>query len=210
MTKKKTSIRGSGDQHLEIHEPRITEYERLRLERIEENMSKMQELGLKDKAMSLAIVKNSRGNCSKHKMNNISAEDGLYRPNQDTDMEHELDSSDEELFIPHSKSNLKSRNIPWKKRRQKVDLASSHGGSSTSQQPVETLGSEVEHLNQNKNDKENGEKDKPRRGPTMCYNVHGRSEEEHLGITLNEHGQPVGHHDDKTCNEFTSFLGTIA
>ncbi|XP_021753303.1 uncharacterized protein LOC110718719 [Chenopodium quinoa] len=186
MTKKKTSklgaIGGSGDQHLETHEPRITEYERLRSERIKENMSKMQELGLKDKAMSLmAIVQNSGGNCSKHKMHNVCAEDGLYRPNQDIDMEHELDSSDEELFIPHSKSNLKSRTIPWKvltrkvvtvalafrKRRQKVDLASSHGGSSTSQQPVETLGSEVEHLNQNKNDKENGEKDKPRRGPTM-------------------------------------------
>ncbi|XP_021724913.1 uncharacterized protein LOC110692224 [Chenopodium quinoa] len=44
----------------------------------------------------------------------------------------------------------------------------------------------------------------------MCYNVHGLSKEKHLGITLNEHGQPVGHHDDKTCNEFTSFSGTIA
>uniref|UniRef100_A0A803M3B3 Uncharacterized protein n=1 Tax=Chenopodium quinoa TaxID=63459 RepID=A0A803M3B3_CHEQI len=43
----------------------------------------------------------------------------------------------------------------------------------------------------------------------MCYNVHGRNEEERLEITLNEHGQPVGP-DDKTCNEFTSFLGTIA
>uniref|UniRef100_A0A803MXA7 Uncharacterized protein n=1 Tax=Chenopodium quinoa TaxID=63459 RepID=A0A803MXA7_CHEQI len=54
-----------------------------------------------------------------------------------------------------------------------------------------------------------GEKDKPKRGPTMCYNVHRRCEEERLEITLNEHGQPVGP-DDKTCNEFNSFLGTIA
>uniref|UniRef100_A0A803N726 Uncharacterized protein n=1 Tax=Chenopodium quinoa TaxID=63459 RepID=A0A803N726_CHEQI len=35
------------------------------------------------------------------------------------------------------------------------------------------------------------EEDKPRRGPTMCYKVLGRSEEERLEITLNEHGQPV-------------------
>uniref|UniRef100_A0A803L3N2 Uncharacterized protein n=1 Tax=Chenopodium quinoa TaxID=63459 RepID=A0A803L3N2_CHEQI len=43
----------------------------------------------------------------------------------------------------------------------------------------------------------------------MCYKVHGRTEDERLEITLNEHGQPVGP-DDDTCNEFISFLGTIA
>ncbi|KAL2923523.1 putative septum site-determining protein MinC, partial [Bienertia sinuspersici] len=41
-----------------------------------------------------------------------------------------------------------------------------------------------------------------RRGPTMCYKVHGRSEKEHLEITVNEHGQPIGP-DDATCNEFS-------
>ena len=43
----------------------------------------------------------------------------------------------------------------------------------------------------------------------MCNKVYGRSLEERLEITLNEHGQPVGP-DDATCNEFISFLGTIA
>ncbi|KAL2904643.1 Spore wall protein 9 [Bienertia sinuspersici] len=43
----------------------------------------------------------------------------------------------------------------------------------------------------------------------MCYKVHGRSVEERLEITVNEHGQPIGP-DDATCNEFISFLGTIA
>ncbi|KAL2934817.1 Ketol-acid reductoisomerase mitochondrial, partial [Bienertia sinuspersici] len=43
----------------------------------------------------------------------------------------------------------------------------------------------------------------------MCYKVHGRSVEERLKITVNEHGQPIGP-DDATCNEFISFLGTIA
>ncbi|KAL2905007.1 Spore wall protein 9 [Bienertia sinuspersici] len=51
--------------------------------------------------------------------------------------------------------------------------------------------------------------EKSRRGPTMCYKVHGRSAEERLEITVNEHGQPIGP-DDATCNEFISFLGTIA
>ncbi|KAL2935756.1 hypothetical protein RDABS01_018874 [Bienertia sinuspersici] len=51
--------------------------------------------------------------------------------------------------------------------------------------------------------------EKSRRGPTMCYKVHGRSEEERLEINVNEHGQPIGP-DDATCNEFISFLGTIA
>ncbi|XP_021752161.1 uncharacterized protein LOC110717701 isoform X1 [Chenopodium quinoa] len=206
---------------------------RLRMETIRKNMTRMEELGLKEQAKSLmAQVQNNRGNQSKNKKKNVSGDDELYRPNQD--MEHELDSTNEELPIPQSKSKDKSNAIQWKirkmkaltrkaamaKRRRNVDLASSHGGSSTpnhtlhqhystTREPVEMLGLEVEHLNHDKNDKENAEKDKPRRGPTMCYKVHGRSEEERLEITLNEHGQPVGP-DDSTCNEFISFLGTIA
>ncbi|XP_021752169.1 uncharacterized protein LOC110717701 isoform X2 [Chenopodium quinoa] len=166
---------------------------RLRMETIRKNMTRMEELGLKEQAKSLmAQVQNNRGNQSKNKKKNVSGDDELYRPNQD--MEHELDSTNEELPIPQSKSKDKSNAIQWKirkmkaltrkaamaKRRRNVDLASSHA-----------------------------EKDKPRRGPTMCYKVHGRSEEERLEITLNEHGQPVGP-DDSTCNEFISFLGTIA
>uniref|UniRef100_A0A803MYB4 Uncharacterized protein n=1 Tax=Chenopodium quinoa TaxID=63459 RepID=A0A803MYB4_CHEQI len=155
-------------------------------------MTRMEELGLKEQAKSLmAQVQNNRGNQSKNKKKKVSGDDELYRANQD--MEHELDSIDEELPIPQSKSKGKSNAIQWKirkmkaltrkavmaKRRRNVDLASSHA-----------------------------EKDKPRRGPTMCYKVHGRTVER-LEITLNEHGQPVGP-DDSTCNEFISFLGTIA
>uniref|UniRef100_A0A803KUS1 Uncharacterized protein n=1 Tax=Chenopodium quinoa TaxID=63459 RepID=A0A803KUS1_CHEQI len=168
-------------------------YERLRMEIIRKNMTRMEELGLKEQAKSLmAQVQNNRGNQSKNKKKKVSRDDELYRLNQD--MEQELDSTDEELPIPQSKSKDKSNAIQWKirkmkaltrkavmeKRRRNVDLASSHA-----------------------------EKDKPRRGPTICYKVHGRTEEELLEITLNEHGQPVGP-DDSTCNEFISFLGTIA
>ncbi|XP_021746817.1 uncharacterized protein LOC110712652 isoform X1 [Chenopodium quinoa] len=232
MTKKNATklgaIRGSGDEH-QTHEPRMEEYERQRMENIKNNMSRIQELGLKEQAKSLmAQVQNNRGKHSKNKMKKVSGDDELYRPNQD--MEHELDSTDEDLPIPHSNKRDKSNSIQWKihkmkaltrkavttalaKRRQNVDLDSSHDGSSTPnhtlQEPVEMLRLEVEHLNHDKNDKENAEEDKPRRGPTMCYKVHGRSKEERLEITLNEHGQPVGP-DDKTCNEFISFLGSIA
>uniref|UniRef100_A0A803KSU2 Uncharacterized protein n=1 Tax=Chenopodium quinoa TaxID=63459 RepID=A0A803KSU2_CHEQI len=193
MTKKTTTklggIGGLGDQHLETRELKITEYQRLRMERIKENMSKMQELGLKEKAMSLmARVQNSRSNFSKHKMNKVSAEDGLYRPKQDSDMEHESDSSNEELLLPHSKINLKSKTIPWKIRKMKALT-----------RKAVTVALAFQKC----------EKDKPRRGLTKCYNVHGCNEEERLEITLNEHGQTVGP-DDKTCNEFTSFFGTIA
>ncbi|KAL2938226.1 Succinate--CoA ligase [ADP-forming] subunit beta [Bienertia sinuspersici] len=52
---------------------------------------------------------------------------------------------------------------------------------------------------------------KARARMTLILNmaIHGRSEEECLEITVNEHGQPIGP-DDATCNEFISFLGTIA
>uniref|UniRef100_A0A803N0J2 Uncharacterized protein n=1 Tax=Chenopodium quinoa TaxID=63459 RepID=A0A803N0J2_CHEQI len=179
MTKKNATklgaIRGSGDEH-QTHEPRMEEYERQRMENIKNNMSRIQELGLKEQAKSLmAQVQNNRGKHSKNKMKKVSGDDELYRPNQD--MEHELDSTDEDLPIPHSNKRDKSNSIQWKihkmkaltrkavttalaKRRQNVDLDSSHDGSSTPnhtlQEPVEMLRLEVEHLNHDKNDKENG------------------------------------------------------
>ncbi|XP_021749445.1 uncharacterized protein LOC110715155 [Chenopodium quinoa] len=155
-------------------------YERLRMEIIRKNMTRMEELGLKEQAKSLmAQVQNNRGNQSKNKKKKVSRDDELYRLNQD--MEQELDSTDEELPIPQSKSKDKSNAIQWKirkmkaltrkavmeKRRRNVDLASSHGGSSTpnhtlhqhystTRELVEMLGLEVEHINHDKNDKENG------------------------------------------------------
>uniref|UniRef100_A0A803N3H1 Uncharacterized protein n=1 Tax=Chenopodium quinoa TaxID=63459 RepID=A0A803N3H1_CHEQI len=155
-------------------------------------------------------------------------------PNQD--MEHELDSTDEELPIPQSKSKDKSNAIQWKirkmkaltrkavmaKRRRNVDLASSHGGSSTpnhtlhqhystTRELVEMLGLEVEHLNHDKNDKENGNLSFLKRisleEDPLCATKSMDAAKKN--VTLNEHGQPVGP-DDSTCNEFISFLGTIA
>ncbi|CAH9102779.1 unnamed protein product [Cuscuta europaea] len=51
------------------------------------------------------------------------------------------------------------------------------------------------------------EKKKKTRGPTMMHAVHTREQRE--CIILNRFGQPIGP-DDKTLNEFSSFLGTIA
>ncbi|XP_021758531.1 uncharacterized protein LOC110723483 [Chenopodium quinoa] len=124
MEKKKLTklgaIRGSGDQH-QTREPRTPGYERVRMERIKENGSKMKELGLKDQAKSLmALVQNNRGSRSKAKIKKVSEDNEIYQPNQDSDMEHELVSCGEELPIPHSKCNLKSKSIPWKIRKMKA------------------------------------------------------------------------------------------
>uniref|UniRef100_A0A803MZG6 Uncharacterized protein n=1 Tax=Chenopodium quinoa TaxID=63459 RepID=A0A803MZG6_CHEQI len=113
MTKKKSTklgaIRGSGDEH-QTHEPRMAEYERLRMETIKKNLIRMEELGLKEQAKSLiARVRNNRSNQSKNKKKKVSGDDELYRPNQD--MEHELDSTDEEFPIPQSNSKEKSNSI---------------------------------------------------------------------------------------------------
>ncbi|XP_021765883.1 uncharacterized protein LOC110730399 isoform X1 [Chenopodium quinoa] len=84
-------------------------------------------------------------------------------PNQD--MEHELDSTDEELPIPQSKSKDKSNAIQWKLKRISLE-----------EDP-------------------------------LCATKSMDAAKKN--VTLNEHGQPVGP-DDSTCNEFISFLGTIA
>ncbi|KAL2894841.1 N-acetylglucosaminyldiphosphoundecaprenol N-acetyl-beta-D-mannosaminyltransferase [Bienertia sinuspersici] len=155
----------------------------------------------------------------------------------DTDNGHELDSSLEEIRIKETQNSQSSKSIPrktfkmkkvspkamamamaFKKRQQGFQLASS---------PILKNGSSLQQSNEfavessSKNDThfENGKFsflniyivgiEKSRRGPTMCYKVHGRSVEERLEITVNEHGQPIGP-DDATCNEFISFLGTIA
>lgn len=47
------------------------------------------------------------------------------------------------------------------------------------------------------------------RGPTTMREVHTRAFEERKPIILNAANQPIGP-DDKTLNEFSSFLGTLA
>ncbi|KAL2928295.1 hypothetical protein RDABS01_007668 [Bienertia sinuspersici] len=154
-------------------------------------------------------------------------EDELYKPEEDVDVEDERDDSDEELSVgenssnPSSKSlvrkfgNLKKRMpktkalaVAFKKQQQKlhiltrgkhIEVAEYEQGNSTASALLCT----------NETNKENDDNKKPTRGPTMCYKIHGRSEEERLEIILNEHGQPIGL-DNNTLNEFSSILGTIA
>ncbi|XP_021768714.1 uncharacterized protein LOC110733013 [Chenopodium quinoa] len=100
--------------------------------------------------------------------------------------------------------------MAYKKRQQKLEPISLAIDTNdvAVQQPTETaLGLSSRSDTHFENEIDGIEKS--RRGPTMCYKVHGRTEDERLEITLNEHGQPVGP-DDDTCNEFISFLGTIA
>ncbi|XP_021764104.1 uncharacterized protein LOC110728763 [Chenopodium quinoa] len=181
------------------------------------NALKIQALGLHEKAKSLMgryqTEKGSHGKINKKK---DAEEDEIYRPDQDSDIdEHEHDSSFEGTRIKETLSNQGSNSnrkkifkmkrarkaiamaMAYKKRQQNLEPISSaiKTNDAAAQQPTETtlgLSNGIE---------------KSRRGPTMCYKVHGRTEDERLEITLNKHGQPVGP-DDDTCNEFISFLGT--
>ncbi|KAL2921381.1 DNA-directed RNA polymerase subunit beta [Bienertia sinuspersici] len=202
--KKVGSIGASSNEHIEIFEPQVPEYERLRMLRIKQNES---------------IIKGEQ--------KNAADEDELYKSDEDVDVEDELNYSDEELSIgenssnPRSKSpvrkfgNLKKR-IPktkalamaFKKQQQKLHILT-RGKRIEAPECEEGNSTASALLCTNETNKENDNSTKPRRGPTMCYKVHERSEEECLEIILNEHGQPIGP-DDKTLNEFSSFLGIIA
>ncbi|CAL1383346.1 unnamed protein product [Linum trigynum] len=46
------------------------------------------------------------------------------------------------------------------------------------------------------------------RGPTKCKAIHARELEERETVIVNDFGQPI--QDDKICNQFSSFLGTVA
>ncbi|XP_048501344.2 uncharacterized protein LOC104899254 isoform X6 [Beta vulgaris subsp. vulgaris] len=112
--------------------------------------------------------------------------------------------------------------MAFKKKQQRFQGLSSTRGRATRQLLIEQKkktsetpeeetrnSNEQGELSRNKTNKQDDDDGKARRGPTMCYKVHGRNEEERLQIILNENFQPIGP-DNETVNEFTSFLGTIA
>ncbi|XP_021776352.1 uncharacterized protein LOC110740183 [Chenopodium quinoa] len=107
MEKKKSTKLGASNRQFHTDETRIPDYERSRLQRIRENVLKMQALGLHEKAMSLMgryqTEKGSRGKINKKK---DAEEDEIYRPDQDSDIdEHEHDSSFEGTRIKETLSN---------------------------------------------------------------------------------------------------------
>ncbi|KAK8958457.1 hypothetical protein KSP40_PGU010096 [Platanthera guangdongensis] len=54
-----------------------------------------------------------------------------------------------------------------------------------------------------------GARIKRTRGETMCKNIHARTLEERIEVTLNEHGQPIGP-TDRAVSDLSLFLGTLA
>ncbi|KAL2906277.1 Homoserine kinase, partial [Bienertia sinuspersici] len=158
MAKKKVIKLGANNQHIQSHEPIVPEYERLRRLRIKENDLKMQALGLHGKARSMMDrYQTKKGNKMATKKNVIE-EDEVYRP---------AHNSDSTFKMKKVSPKAMAMAMAFKKRQQGFQLASS---------PIFKNGSSLQQCNEFLELKSQEE-------APLCYNVHGRSEEERLEIT---------------------------
>lgn len=114
MAKKKSTKLGAvaGLSNLESLEPRMPEYEKLRMKRIEENASRMEALGMKESAESMmAQIQNKRDNFSKVKQKKVVVDDELYNPDHDHESDPEHDSSNEKLSNKGTLSKQRSKYV---------------------------------------------------------------------------------------------------